>query len=76
MSKYKLIDLFSGVGGISQGFHWAGFETVIANEYDESIGKAFKENFPDTNTIIGDIRDLDFNQIMIDSDLGLAILML
>lgn len=64
MKKYKLIDLFCGVGGISQGFHWAGFETVIANEYDNSIGNAFKENFPNTKTIIGDIRDLDFNQIM------------
>ena len=32
MKKYKLIDLFSGVGGISQGFHWAGFETIEARE--------------------------------------------
>lgn len=61
---YKLIDLFSGVGGISQGFHWAGFTTVLANEYDPSIGESYKKNFPDTSTIIGDIRDLDFKQIM------------
>jgi DNA (cytosine-5)-methyltransferase 1 len=64
MGKYKLIDLFSGVGGISQGFHWAGFETIIANEYDKSIGNAYKINFPETKMIIGDIKDLDFKKIM------------
>ncbi|MDB9759973.1 DNA cytosine methyltransferase [bacterium] len=64
MKKYKLIDLFSGVGGISQGFHWAGFETIIANEYDTSIGNAYKANFPKAKTIISDIRELDFKKIM------------
>ena len=62
--KYKLIDLFSGVGGISQGFHWAGFETVFANEYDESIGNAYKANFPETDMIIEDVRKVDFKEIM------------
>ena len=62
--EYKLIDLFCGVGGISQGFHWEGFKTVLANEYDYSIGETYKLNFPDTKTIIGDIRELDFKQIM------------
>lgn len=64
MKKYKLIDLFSGVGGISQGFHWAGFETVIANEYDKSIGKAYSRNFPDTEMIIGDVKEVDFSKLM------------
>lgn len=64
MKKFKLIDLFSGVGGISTGFHWAGFETVLANEFDIEIGEAFKVNFPGTNTIIEDIRTVDFNMIM------------
>tara|TARA_X000000950_G_scaffold198935_1_gene239605 strand:+ start:132 stop:1322 length:1191 start_codon:yes stop_codon:yes gene_type:complete len=69
MKKYKLIDLFSGVGGISQGFHWAGFKTIIANEYDPSIGAAYKANFPKTKAIIGDVRELDFNQIMMDNNI-------
>jgi DNA (cytosine-5)-methyltransferase 1 len=64
MKKYKLIDLFSGVGGISKGFHWAGFTTVFANEYDKEIGKAFQANFPDTKTIIQDVRNIDFTQVM------------
>lgn len=64
MKKYKLIDLFSGVGGISTGFHWAGFETILANEYDKQIGEAYQINFPNTKMIVEDIRKLDFNAIM------------
>tara|TARA_B110000114_G_C15064439_1_gene386769 strand:+ start:261 stop:1451 length:1191 start_codon:yes stop_codon:yes gene_type:complete len=64
MKKFKLVDLFSGVGGISQGFHWADFETVIANEYDSSIAEAYKKNFPDTNMVIGDVREVNFKELM------------
>jgi DNA (cytosine-5)-methyltransferase 1 len=64
MKKYKLVDLFSGVGGISSGFHRAGFETVFANEYNKEIGEAYKANFPEANMMIDDIRNLDFSAIM------------
>ena len=36
--KPKVIDLFAGVGGLSLGFEKQGFEVVLANEYDQSIG--------------------------------------
>ena len=39
-----MIDLFAGVGGLSLGFEQLGFEVVIANEYDESIAKAYIKN--------------------------------
>ena len=69
MKKYKLIDLFSGVGGLSTGFHWAGFTTILANEYDKEIGEAYKANFPETTTIIEDVRKIDFTQIMKDMNI-------
>ena len=34
--KRQVIDLFSGVGGLSKGF----FEIVLANEVDYSIGNS------------------------------------
>lgn len=55
----KVIDLFSGVGGMSLGFENAGFNIVLANEKDESIAAAYKKNHPDTTMIVGDITSLN-----------------
>lgn len=54
-----VIDLFSGVGGLSLGFEQAGFRTIVANEYDESIANSYIKNHPNTKVIIGDITSLN-----------------
>lgn len=56
--KPTVIDLFAGVGGLSLGFEMAGFNVVLANEYDESIAKAYKLNHPNTEMIVEDITNL------------------
>jgi modification methylase ngoPII len=33
----KVISLFSGCGGLDLGFEQAGFEILIANEFDKTI---------------------------------------
>jgi DNA (cytosine-5)-methyltransferase 1 len=43
----QIISLFSGAGGLDQGFKNAGFKTVWANEYDKTITPTFKKNFPE-----------------------------
>ena len=53
-----MIDLFAGVGGLSLGFEQLGFEVVIANEYDESIAKAYIKNRPNVNMVVADITEL------------------
>lgn len=35
MVNMNLISLFSGAGGLDKGFHKAGFQTVVANEFDK-----------------------------------------
>lgn len=55
----EIIDLFSGVGGISKGFEDAGFQTVMSVEYDKSIAKAFQRNHTNTEVINEDVRNLD-----------------
>ena len=41
--KKLVIDLFSGVGGLSKGFFDSGFEIVLANEVDYSIANSYKK---------------------------------
>lgn len=44
-SKYKVIDLFAGAGGLSLGFRQAGFEAVFAVEKEPDFAKTYAENF-------------------------------
>lgn len=59
----RVIDLFSGVGGLSLGFEIAGFDVILANEYDTSIANSYSKNHPGTGMIIGDITKLDLKEI-------------
>lgn len=57
------IDIFSGVGGLSEGMHQADFKTKIAFEIDEIASKAYKLNHPDTTVITKDIRKVSIAEI-------------
>lgn len=59
----KVADLFSGVGGLSQGFIKAGFEVTIAIEHDKDIAYSFLRNHPQTDVYADDICDLNFEEI-------------
>lgn len=53
----KLISLFSGAGGLDLGFEKAGFEIVMANEYDKGIWATYEKNHT-APLIKGDIRNI------------------
>lgn len=57
----RIIDLFAGAGGLSQGFRQQGFTVALANEYDPEIAKAYAHNHPDTRLIVDDIRNINLN---------------
>ena len=60
MNKYKVIDLFAGIGGIRLGFDQAFGEeikTVFVSEWDEWAQKTYKANFLDNFDINGDITN-------------------
>jgi len=42
----KVLDLFSGIGGFSLGFEWAGMETVAFCEFDKYCQNELKKNWP------------------------------
>ncbi|HPH40512.1 MAG TPA: DNA (cytosine-5-)-methyltransferase [Candidatus Fermentibacter daniensis] len=50
-----LIDLFAGAGGLSLGFHWAGWKSVVASDIDEHAMATFAKNIH-KNILVGDIR--------------------
>ncbi|WP_296005215.1 DNA cytosine methyltransferase [uncultured Alistipes sp.] len=56
--SYNYIDLFSGAGGFSLGFDWAGFENVFSVEYDHEICETYRHNFPYHQLIECDISVL------------------
>jgi len=68
--KLKVIDLFSGVGGLSYGFaHDNNFEIVATNEILPNMAKAYSLNHPAVKIYVEDIKD--FNAQKIENDLGI-----
>ena len=60
-NKYKMIDLFSGCGGMTSGFVQTGsFEPVWSNDFNHDAIKSYKANFdPDgEHTVCGDIVEI------------------
>lgn len=62
MSKYTVVSLFSGAGGLDLGFHNAGFEIIWANDFDKYAVQTYRENF-DNEIIYDDINNIDFEDI-------------
>jgi len=43
-TRHTIVDLFSGCGGLSQGFHHAGFDTLFAGDHFDAAVSTFTEN--------------------------------
>ena len=61
---YKTIDLFSGAGGMSEGFRQAGFDVQVANDFDEAASDTYKLNHNYTEFISGPIQDISAQQLL------------
>ena len=49
---YTVIDLFAGAGGLTTGFHLAGFQTICAIDRNEKALATFKHNYPQTQLVL------------------------
>lgn len=68
--KFKVIDLFAGVGGLSYGFaHDDEFEIVAANEILTPMATAYSLNHPSVKIYNKDIKDFSLSDL--SKDLGL-----
>ena len=69
----RIVDLFSGAGGLTFGFYYriknGGFvrnrknSFVFANEYDKHAARAFSKNYPDIQMLNCDIKTITEEQI-------------
>ena len=59
MKSLRTLDLFSGAGGLSLGFHKAGFHTVAAIDNNAPALETFSKNFTGSKTYNIDLSDID-----------------
>ncbi|MFC3504084.1 DNA cytosine methyltransferase [Micromonospora krabiensis] len=69
----RVLDLFAGAGGLSQGFQQAGFEIVGASDIDPDACATFAVNFPDAQAICGDIRLPEVHESILDAGRGVDV---
>lgn len=81
----RIVDLFSGAGGLTFGFYYqlvdghfvrTDNEFLFANEYDRHAAAAFRANYPDINMINGKIQDLteaEINELIGDEEVDIII---
>lgn len=68
MSKFRVVSLFSGAGGMDLGFEKAGFDIVWANDFFKEAVESYKKNVS-KNVVYGDITKIDSSEIPNNIDL-------
>lgn len=61
--RLKMIDLFSGAGGLSEGLSEAGFHSLFASEIVPVYAQTYKKNHPTTEVFTADIREVNAVEI-------------
>ncbi|MDR1385089.1 MAG: DNA (cytosine-5-)-methyltransferase, partial [Planctomycetaceae bacterium] len=67
--RFRVIDLFAGIGGIRLGFESVGGQCVFSSEWDESAQQTYQVNFGEKP--FGDITQIETSSIP-DHDILLA----
>ena len=57
-NKFNVISTFAGGGGSSTGYRLAGGKILCVNEFVEEAQNTYRENYPDTIILPGDIKEL------------------
>lgn len=52
----RVVDLFCGAGGLSEGFRQAGFTVVAGVDSDPDACATYRLNFPNASVVCGDLR--------------------
>lgn len=61
---HKVIDLFCGCGGLSEGFKLAGYEIVGGIDFNQAAINTYNFNFSNAKGICGDLLKMDKEKII------------
>jgi DNA (cytosine-5)-methyltransferase 1 len=62
-TKPTVVELFSGLGGFSQGFIQAGFELVAGADIHKPSVESYQHNHPRAGTILGDLKKVPASKL-------------
>jgi len=65
-SKYKVVELFAGCGGLALGFENSGLDCELLVEIDKTAVETLKKNRPEWKVIEDDIANVNFKKIKAD----------
>lgn len=66
----KVIDLFCGGGGMSEGFRQAGFDVALGVDFNAHAIATHHQNFPESISIHADITTLDPKKVLTDNGIS------
>ncbi|MGN0465133.1 MAG: DNA cytosine methyltransferase [Lachnospiraceae bacterium] len=59
----NVVSLFSGIGGLDQGFIDAGYDVIWANDFDQYAAHTYDKNNPEGIMHLGDINEIALEDI-------------
>ena len=71
-NKFNVISTFAGGGGSSTGYRLAGGKILCINEFVEEAQNTYRENYPDTPILPGDIKELSGKDFLDISNIGVG----
>jgi DNA (cytosine-5)-methyltransferase 1 len=61
----RAVDSFAGAGGLSVGLRQAGFQILVAADYDPDGCATYRLNFPEATVVEGDLTARDCHEAVI-----------
>jgi len=74
MTTFRVVDLFAGAGGLSEGFRQAGFAVAAGSDNDPDAMATYSTNFPEALAITGDIRSSSIKEQLLSAARGASVL--
>lgn len=62
--EHRVIDLFCGAGGLSEGFRQAGFHVALGNDVDRLAGETFARTHTDADFFPGPIEEIKSKDLL------------